>query len=329
MKALFLLALVAAPALAQTPAAPATPAPVTQPAPAEQVHAPATPKAAPIYDESADTKKDIAAALARAGKNNTRVLIQWGANWCSWCRILHGVFTTDDNIRKQLYGYEVVHADIGKWDKNTDLIEHYGADIKKHGVPYLTILGPDGKVIANQDTGELELKSADKQGYDLDKIIAFLKAHQAQYIKAEDALARGLEQAKSSGKKVFLHFGAPWCGWCHRLEGWMAREEVNELLAKDYIDQKIDEDRMVGGKDVEAHFRTDTKGGIPWFAITDAQGKILATSDGPEGNTGFPSKPAEVAHFLTMLRKTATHLTAADIAKLGESLAEKPSSGAH
>ena len=35
----------------------------------------------PIFDEQADAKRDIAAALARAKQENRRVLIEWGANW--------------------------------------------------------------------------------------------------------------------------------------------------------------------------------------------------------------------------------------------------------
>lgn len=38
----------------------------------------------PVYDESADAAADIAAALAAAETKHTRVLIQWGANWCGW-----------------------------------------------------------------------------------------------------------------------------------------------------------------------------------------------------------------------------------------------------
>ena len=39
------------------------------------------PKREPIFDEKADGGEQIAAALARAGKENRRVLVEWGANW--------------------------------------------------------------------------------------------------------------------------------------------------------------------------------------------------------------------------------------------------------
>ena len=39
----------------------------------------------PIYDESADAKKLVDDAVARAATDNKRVLIQVGGNWCGWC----------------------------------------------------------------------------------------------------------------------------------------------------------------------------------------------------------------------------------------------------
>src|SRR5215510_15500317 len=94
-----------------------------------------------IYDESADGAAQIAAALARAKKENRRVLVQWGANWCGWCRTLHNLCRNDEAIRKELlYEYDVVLVDIGRHDKHVDLLNRYGVDLTKTGVPYLTIL---------------------------------------------------------------------------------------------------------------------------------------------------------------------------------------------
>src|SRR3954469_3660648 len=68
-------------------------APGEQPAPEKAPKAKAA-KAA-IYDESADARKNIASALAKAKRENQRVLIQWGANWCGWCHMLHDLFASD------------------------------------------------------------------------------------------------------------------------------------------------------------------------------------------------------------------------------------------
>ena len=44
-----------------------------------------------IYDESLDGSGQIADALTIAKKENKRVLLQFGANWCGWCHKLHAL----------------------------------------------------------------------------------------------------------------------------------------------------------------------------------------------------------------------------------------------
>src|SRR5262249_38335360 len=137
------------------------------------------------------------------------VLIQWGANWCGWCVKLHELYRTDEKIRRELqYEYDVVFVDIGKWDKNVELGELYGAQWKKEGVPYLTVLDGSGKVLANQETGALEVPGGD--AHDPAKVLEFLARNQAEYLKADELFAAALGEAAKQKKRVFLKFGAPW-----------------------------------------------------------------------------------------------------------------------
>ncbi len=304
------------PATTLTPATPAVPGGVAQPN-----------TKGPIYDESADARKQIAAALAKAKKENRRVLIQWGGNWCGWCTRLHELMTTNQMIAKTvLYEYDVVHIDAGRDNKNADLIKQYNAKAMEEGFPYLTVLDADGKVIANQDTGSLEVKDSAtgktdlKAGHDPAKVNDFLKKNAAAPLRADDLLAAGVAEAKSSGRTVFVHFGAPWCGWCHKLEDWMARPEIATVLAKDFVDVKIDIDRTTGGKELIAKYRGAKDSGIPWFVFLDADAKAIITSEGPQGNTGFPSAPEEVEHFATMLAKVRKKMTESEAKGIIDSL---------
>ena len=107
-----------------------------------------------VYDEKADAKADVTAALARAKAENRRVLVVWGGNWCGWCVKLADVFAKDKDVAKELqYEYDVVKIDIGQFDKHMELAATYAAEFKASGVPYLTVLDGNGKVLANQETG--------------------------------------------------------------------------------------------------------------------------------------------------------------------------------
>ena len=122
---------------------------------------------------------------------------------------------------------------------------------------------------------------------------------------------------------VFLRIGAPWCGWCHKLDDFLLQKEIGAIMAENYIIVKIDQDRMVGGKEFAAKIRDNKPGGIPWFVMLDAQGNKLITSDGPDGNVGFPVQPNEIDHFINMLKKTAQKIKPEQVEMVKKELTKK------
>ena len=108
--------------------------------------APATTSRPAIYDENADGGKQIADALAVAKKENKRVLLQFGANWCGWCHKLHKLCQTDAEIAAKLKeAYVVVLVDVNK-GHNGDINKKYG-NPTRFGLPAIVILDADGKAL--------------------------------------------------------------------------------------------------------------------------------------------------------------------------------------
>lgn len=99
----------------------------------------------------------------------------------------------------------------------------------------------------------------------------------------------------------------------------MARKDVKPVLTKDFVLCKLDTDRMTGGKDVLKRY-CEKSGGIPWFVFLDAEGKALATSDGPNGNIGCPYTDEEIDTFVGILRKVVATITEENLAGLKASL---------
>jgi thiol:disulfide interchange protein len=123
-----------------------------------------------LYDESANGTSQISAALELANMENKRVLVDFGANWCSWCHKLHDLFESDANIAKELADqYVVVMVDVNK-EHNKEVDEKYGRPTR-FGLPVLVVLDVNGAPLVTEDTAKLE------QGdhHDPRKVISFLK----------------------------------------------------------------------------------------------------------------------------------------------------------
>lgn len=265
-----------------------------------------------IYNPDADARADIQAAVAKAAKENKRVLIQWGANWCGWCHLLHQFFEEDAEAKSILAAsYIVVLVDT---DKNKDLLEEMA--VEPRGIPYITILDATGKKLVDQDTGALETGSR----HDPEKVNPFLKKWQPGASggeeNAESRVAAAVKEAEKDGKAVFVHIGAEWCGWCKRLDALLENDTVGPIMRAHFVVVKLDQDTVADAKAFRAGQGSTLDGGIPWYAALDASGKLVATSDAPSGNTGYPARPEEIDWFLSVIKRAVPTMDASELGRL-------------
>lgn len=136
--------------------------------------APEYPKQGPdIYDPAASGAAQITAALEQAKTSGKHVLLDFGANWCPWCRKLHHTFQTAPEVRDRLArDYVLVYIDVNMRHgpkRNADVNTRYGNPIHE-GLPVLVVLDADGKQLVTQETGALE----EGDHHDPKKVAAFL-----------------------------------------------------------------------------------------------------------------------------------------------------------
>src|SRR5262249_41435541 len=147
---------------------------------------------------------------------------------CGWCHKLNAVFTQNADVRTVLRDeYVVVKVDTAAPHADELLKECKAAlpevELKKGvGFPFLAVLDAGGKVVTAQRTDPFE----EGDHHDPGKVKEFLGRWVAPRADARAVVEAALARAAKEDKRVLLHFGAPWCGWCHRLEDFLARPEI-------------------------------------------------------------------------------------------------------
>ena len=131
----------------------------------------AMPKAeAGPFDPTRDAAKDLEAAKAEAQKSGRRILLDVGGNWCSWCRLMDKWFKEHAAAREARdKAFVVVPVNFSPENKNEAFLGQYP---KIEGYPNFFVLDAQGKLLHDQNTGELE----EGHGYSEAKMMAFIAA---------------------------------------------------------------------------------------------------------------------------------------------------------
>jgi thiol:disulfide interchange protein len=123
------------------------------------------------FDPRRDAAADLAAALALAGAQRKRVMVDVGGEWCSWCHLLDGFIASDEDVRQLVAeNYVWLKVNYSPDNKNEQLLSRWP---KVKGYPHLFVLDATGALVHSQDTSVLEAG----HGYDKAKVIAFLRQY--------------------------------------------------------------------------------------------------------------------------------------------------------
>ncbi len=101
----------------------------------------------------ADAHAAIDAARERAAREDKRVAVVFGADWCPDCYALNRALGHRLVTPILEPNFVVVKVTVGNRNQNLDLMSDYGMDVVR-GIPAIALLEPDGTLVKAQTDGE-------------------------------------------------------------------------------------------------------------------------------------------------------------------------------
>ena len=124
------------------------------------------------YNADEDASARIEMLIAQARKEDKKIILQAGGNWCIWCLRFNNFIQTTPELKSIVdQNYLYYHLNYSPENKNEEVFSRYGNPGEKFGYPVFIVLDSSGKLIHTQDSAVLE----EEKGYSKEKVIAFLE----------------------------------------------------------------------------------------------------------------------------------------------------------
>jgi len=105
------------------------------------------------YNEKIVTSVQLNAFINDSIAKELQPVIIFGGNWCPDCRILEGTLKIQTIKEFLQEHYQIMHIDIGRYDRNMELMNHLNIESKK-GVPRVVILNLKKEVLNSSTSSE-------------------------------------------------------------------------------------------------------------------------------------------------------------------------------
>ena len=134
-------------------------------------------------------------------------------------------------------------------------------------------------------------------------IISLSTTAQVEYLKAYEDV---FKQASKNSKNVILVFGHKYCGWCRVFNYYHASLEVDSILSKYFLIEKVDILESETGKKLYEYYMLP---GTPAWIIFNSEMNILSDGKDENGNMiGYPYKQNEIQAYLSVISNAAPNI---------------------
>lgn len=173
-------------------------------------------------------------------------------------------------------------------------------------------------------------KSAARSSINRSKLRDQMLADPSNHGHGESAvklLGSAQKTARATNRKVMVIFYASWCVSCFQLRRFLNDKAIKPIVDRRYVQLYIDifESNNNGWEDPAAgilYRKCGGDGSIPYYAVVDAEGRLLCNSKFRGQNIGFPSNSSAVDVFCQILRRTTPDLTDSSIATIRRKLSK-------
>lgn len=104
-------------------------------------------------------------------------------------------------------------------------------------------------------------------------------------IRWEKSFDEAMKKARTSGKPVFVHFWADWCGWCHRLDRTTYVDPAVVELARDFVSVKVNIEGSRKEMDVAMRYEVVS---LPTIVFLSPEGRPILRLNAFQGPGQFP-----------------------------------------
>src|SRR5258705_4051889 len=125
--------------------------------------------------------------------------------------------------------------------------------------------------------------------------------------KAETEIANAVNEAKRSGKHVFIQIGGNWCIWCARFHEFVTKDtQLDSLMNANYVVYHLNYSKENYNVKLLNKYKFPQRFGFPVFLILDEEGNLLHTQNSwylEDGKTSY--ERVQLKTFFTKCSKKA------------------------